>query len=133
MSTASTIDIEEVRAEWLDAIRRLQGEIATWAQEQGWEVETEEKEIREGRLGTYLAPVLNIQAPEGRLVVEPKARFVYGTDGGLEFYAWPSFHRVRLLRRDGRWTVRTDSGIDWPHGWSKATFRELAHALAVAQ
>jgi hypothetical protein len=130
--TEQILDPETLRAEWLAAANSLLADISAWAAEQEWQVETGEQTLQEKPLGEYETLCLTIHAPAGDLVVEPVARCVPGAEGRVDLYAWPSHHRVRLLRRAGRWVVRTDSGIDWPHPWSRDTFLELATALISA-
>jgi hypothetical protein len=130
--TEQALDPATLRAEWLAAVSRLLAEISSWAAEQEWQVETGEQTLQEKALGEYATECLTIHAPAGDLVVEPVARCVPGAEGRVDLYAYPSHHRVRLLRQGDRWVVRTDSGIDWPHPWSRATFLELAHALMSA-
>lgn len=36
-----------------------------------------------------------------------------------------------LVRKQGNWRVRTDSGIDWPKPWSRETFVELFQYVVV--
>ena len=86
----------------------------------------------EKSLGEYGTQRLLIHAQPGDLVVEPVARYVPGAEGRVDFYAWPSHNRVRLLRRPEGWVVRTDSGIDWPHPWNRETFLDLARRLMAA-
>jgi hypothetical protein len=101
-----------------------------------WEtVDIDESDlIRSGpekyNLNHYSLPVLVIDRPEGRLIVEPRARVILGAEGRVDFYAWPTLTRVMLLRRGkGQWVVRTDSGINWPEPWNQAAFEHLGRSL----
>src|SRR5947207_12467338 len=101
---------EAVRADWLAAVQQLLGDITRWSGEQGWSVRTEEKEIREKTLGTYSAPVLNIDTHSGhhgRLIVEPVGYSVPGVRGAVDLFAWSSRAGVELQRREGGWVVHT--------------------------
>ena len=124
------INWEEIKTDWLTDIDRLFEEVKTWiADRQNWKVEESITDIQEERLGQYQAPVLTLIAPEGRLVMEPIARIVFGGQGTVEFYAWPTLNRVRLLRiptEDQMWRILTDSGIFLRDKWSKETLFWLA-------
>src|SRR5262245_60987596 len=107
-----------LRDEWLQVVAALARDVRGWAEKKGWTVTEEPREINEERLGIYQAPALQIDTPNGQVILEPIARDVAGADGRVDLYAWPTHFRVKLLRRaDGIWYVRTDSGINWPHPW----------------
>lgn len=76
-------------------------------------------------------PVVWIKTNHGRVILEPRARNVRGSDGIVDLSAYPTMYRVRLLynESDQTWVARTDSGLNWPHPWSEATFIELANGL----
>jgi len=96
-------------------------------------VERAEKELAEEIVGgAYRVPVVTIHALQGRLILEPIARGTMGAQGRVDLYAWPSLFRVMLLRRDGGWVARTESGIDWPQAWDRETFLTLADGLLKA-
>ena len=99
--------------------------------ESGWSTEWgESREIEEEPLGTYTVPVLTICTPDGWLILEPIARNFPGR-GIVEFYAWPTLFRVRLLRgeEDTNWQVRVDSGFILHEGWNRKNFVRLAGDL----
>jgi len=123
------VDVEKERSEWVAEVNHLLNDIKDWAEKERWLVDRQDKELQEERLGAYRSSVLFIQSPQGRLVAEPVARSVVGADGRVDLYAWPSLHRVRLLRIGAQWKVRTDSGIDWPKPWNHQAFVELAKEL----
>jgi hypothetical protein len=120
-------------AEWRDTLDRLVAEVGAWAERRGWRVSRSTRELNEELLGSYSAPVLEIELPSGQVVLEPIARVVMGATGRVDLYAWPTLYRVMLLHRaDGNWIVRTDSGLKWPHPWNEETFVELAAGLSGA-
>lgn len=123
---------QAVLNEWTVTLDRLLADVESWAKAEGWKVDTTDKQIQERELGHYSARVLSIEMPSGRVHFEPIARGIPYADGRVDLYAWPSMHCVRLFRRDGKWSIRTDSGIDWPKEWGQATFVELAQLLAAA-
>ena len=92
-----------------------------------------ERDVTEDEIGTYRIPVLELELPQGQVVLEPMGQDTLGSWGRFDLYAYPSLYRVMLLRRPGvNWTVRTESGINWPHPWQETTFVELAEGLAAA-
>jgi len=128
----TSTSVNAARDEWLALLSDLLADVERWARNEGWDVRRDEKQIRERSLGGYTAHVLTIQTPRGRLMLEPVARSVASGDGRVDLYAWPSLHRVWLVRRGDRWVPRTESAIDWPKQWSQRTFVELASALTAA-
>jgi hypothetical protein len=139
-SLTKTATIDEVEAmaiiaEWQSALSALESDITTWAEERGWKVSCEEIAIDEEAFPfSYKVTALTIETDQGRIVIEPIARWVYGVKGRVDLYAYPSFHRVKMLysaytESEGQWTVRTDSGIDWPEPWGKTAFYNLAQGL----
>lgn len=139
------------REDWLRAIEALFAHVEQWAAEglvagdaspsSTVMLEKTEKEIvDEWARGTYVVPVLRIgniqlrgpqKAREEYLVLEPiMYNSVTGT-GRVDFYAWPAMYRVRLLQEmpTGLWTVKTDSGLNWPLPWGEKTFVQIAEGL----
>lgn len=126
---------QELLDAWLNTINELMAQVREWVgQEPDWKVEMSETDsINEKHIGPYTAPVLTIWTPEGRLILEPVARN-YPGEGIIEFYAWPTCYRVRLLQpaTGEPWTVMTDSGIPLHQDWNKQNFITLARDLASA-
>jgi len=133
MRTVLKLSPEEqvrLRDEWLQAVDTIVHPVRQWAEKQGWTVTEEQREVREERLGTYHVSVLEIDTPQGRVILEPIARDVLGAEGRVDLYAWPTLYRVMLLRRgDMSWVVRTESGINWPQPWEEGTFVALVEGL----
>src|SRR5437016_10632721 len=63
-----------IRDEWLGAIDALRQQVREWAQQQGWKVTESESDVDEYDLGTYKVPVLEIETPQGDVVL------LYGSD-----------------------------------------------------
>ena len=117
----------QIRDEWLSAIDALRQQVREWAEKQGWSVTQAEREVTEDEIGTYKVAALEIDAPQGELILEPIARFVGGAAGRVDLSVWPSLFRVMLLRdSSSHWVVHTESGIDWPNPWGEHTFVDLA-------
>jgi hypothetical protein len=120
------------RTEWIRSLQNLAEQVSEWAKsEPDWQVApTRFSDITEERIGTYSAPVVTIQTPKGRLMLEPIARNFPGR-GIVEFYAWPTLFRVRLLRgdADADWQVRVDSGFILHEEWNRSNFIRLGNDL----
>jgi len=106
--------------------------IERWAEAEGWDVARFQRTHHESAIGQYSAPDLRIRTPSGVLNVEVTARYVIGADGRADLCAFPSLHRMLLIRTKGGWQVKTDAGIEWPQEWGRKTFVELARKLTEA-
>jgi hypothetical protein len=70
-----------------------------------------------------------IQAPAGRLVLQPGERHVGGATGRIDLSAFPSYESVLIVRTDAGWYFVIDPPTrDRP--WSKEAFLEIATELA---
>ena len=118
---------EQVRDEWVTAVEQLIRETETWSQAQGWATRREPKTATEDRLGAYTVPRLLIHAPDGRLLLDPIARYVPDALGVVEFCALPSYDSVRLGRTGDGWLLHSDDADARP--WSEEVFRETALRL----
>src|SRR5436309_10961496 len=110
---------DQRRAQWITWMDEISNDVARWSQDARWLVHRKQKTLHEKSIGTYEAPVVEIKTPSGHLIVEPVALEVFGAEARIDLYAWPSLNRVKLIRVNGAWKLRTDSGIDWPKPWSK--------------
>ncbi len=130
--------LTRLREQWVEQVTALMRQAETWAVEaqdtRGWTIERETHEIEEEVVGgAYVVPGLRLSAGEDELRLEPVARGVLHADGRVDLYAWPSLFRVMLLRKNGEWIVRTESGLDWPQTWNRETFLTLADGLLRAE
>jgi len=136
--TAFQERLTRLREQWVEQVTALVGEAEGWAvaaqEARGWAVERRTHEIEEEVVGgAYVVPGLRVSAGEDELRLEPVARGVLHADGRVDLYAWPSLFRVMLLRKNGGWVVRTESGLDWPQSWGRETFLTLADGLLRAE
>ena len=136
--TAFQDRLTRLREQWVEQVTALVGEAERWAiaaqDARGWTVERQMHELEEEVVGgTYAVPGLRLSAGDDELRLEPVARGVLHADGRVDLYAWPSLYRVMLLRKNGGWTVRTESGLDWPQAWDRETFLTLADGLLRAE
>ena len=132
----SQADAQEAIQEWTAAVGALLARVQEWAAEDRpkWGFEFSTADVTEASSGSYTVPVLELVAPNGRLMLEPIGCDVYGANGRIDLYAWPSLYRVMLLRSfaGDEWTIRTESGIDWPQPWGKPGFLAVADRLLSA-
>jgi hypothetical protein len=128
----STKKHDRLRDEWIALVNSLLAEAENWALAQNWSIHRQQKTVIHDTIGVYPIDVLKILTPNGQIVIDPIARDVRGGDGRIDVFAWPSLNRVRLIRRDGVWIIRTDSGVDLPGGWTRENFLKLAYELATA-
>ncbi len=117
------------RDEWLAHVQHLMDQLEVWSTSIGWSHDRSEKVINEQLLGTYSAPTLRIRTPAGEVRADPIARSIIGADGRVDLEAWPSLNRVKLVRRDGQWTIITDSNVPVRKPWAQDTFVELVNDL----
>lgn len=135
-SITTDIVATDARDEWVRVVNELVEQVSAWAREEpGWEVlSPTQMGIDEAPLGEYIVPVLTINTPEGRLVLEPISRN-WGGQGMVEFYAWPTLRRVHFLHDvlTGSWLVWTDSGIPLRQEWNRSNFITLSRDLLASR
>jgi hypothetical protein len=133
MSTIAPPDWKQEVIAWKSSVISLVDDITHWATRQNWAIAKHEKTITEDEIGTYTVPKLRLGTPNADLIIDPIARRVAGpVDGRVDIYAWPTYHRLILVRVGDQWSLKTDSGIDWPQPWTEKTFLELAQNLSSA-
>ena len=99
-------DPEAVKAEWLDRLNALVGEVEGWARASGWRTRRIAKTVNERRLGTYKVPVLLMEKDTVEVVLNPVARFVPGADGAVDLYVAPAYDDIASLYLEGdHWVV----------------------------
>ena len=114
-----------------------------WSQLEGWDVlERSRKADRDLSPEDHSYQVIEIDAhPQDtrsghdvKLILEPMAYNSATGIGRVDFYVWPAMYRVRLICKPSLndWTVKTDSGLDWPHPWNRETFAQIARGFLSA-
>lgn len=126
---ATRVDWERKRDDWLVKLRDLTDSIKSWAEQRHWFVDEQEKTIEEDRIGQYTVPTLFIQAPSGKIHVEPIGCDIIGAQGRVDIESFPTLNRLLLILVKGNWKIKTDSGIDWPERWSEQSFVNLVNTL----
>ena len=118
--------------EWRDAIEELIDQITRWCNELDWLVERKEgKVLHEDLTGEYSVPVLWIQTPRGRVIVEPVALYLVGVEGRVDIYAWPSLAKVILVDFDQGWRILTEDRVELDQPWSREVFEQVVKGLTV--
>jgi hypothetical protein len=93
---------KQVVEEWTAELNRLFKDFRSWtkeAEEQGLlEIQEQEVHLEDERLGDYDAPALRIQSPRMGIRIVPRARYVVGGRGRVDFET-PT-QRLMLVRTD---------------------------------
>ena len=117
---------------WTEAVRTLMGQAEEWAKKQGWRAVAQPIQLTEEGLGSYEVPLLTIETPSGKIVLEPVAMRASPGEGRVDVYAWPSLNRLMLVRNHETWELLTEAGVRWPQPWEPATLSYLASNLNAA-
>ncbi len=119
------------RTEWIVAVEQLVGDVEAWVTKRNWWVHRELKTVTEDELGSYEVPVLTMQSPTARFVLEPIARYVMGAEGRVDLSIFPSYDRFMIVRADGGWRLRSLDRRDRNFAWSeRAFFKVIAELMA---
>src|SRR5947209_8182027 len=102
---------------WIAEVEAILSQAKSWAEKRGWATKQDQKVITEEDIGTYEAPRLLIHSPQGRLLLDPVARYVVGAEGRFDFCVIPSYDSVALVKTGGAWgffsTSRPDLDLLW--------------------
>jgi hypothetical protein len=120
---------QEIRDEWILTVNALLAQAEEWAAEQvDWPTKRLTKTATEERLGSFEIDQLLIHAPQGRLLLDPVARFVMGAEGLVDFSVMPSLDYATIVRRKGKWELRP-LFQEKPCAWNRANFLKTAQDL----
>lgn len=125
------IDVAEANR-WVASVQAVVDQAHSWAQANGWQASEKAVTLTEDGIGTYVVPVLTVDTPMGKVVVEPIARWSSPGEGRIDVYGWPSLNRLMLIRRKGGWSLLTEAGMEWRQPWNQQTFLDLASNLNAA-
>ncbi len=114
---------------WLEDVHEIIHQASHWAEQRGWSTQQDQKLVTEEVIGTYEAPRLLIHTPQGRLLLDPIARYVVGAEGRFEFCVMPSYDSVLLIKSDGNWKFFSTSRMDLNLPWSEQSFEQVALEL----
>jgi len=99
---ATKLEPKQVLRGWQADLKRLFKDFRTWmkeAEEQGLlEVQEQKVPLEDKKLGKYVAPALRIQSPRMGIRIVPRARYVVGARGRVDFET-PT-QKLILLRTD---------------------------------
>jgi hypothetical protein len=118
---------------WIAEVGEIIRQARVWAEKRGWAAREDQKVITEEVIGTYQAPTLLVHTPQGRLLLDPVARYVLGADGRLDFCVMPSYDSVQLVKSDGAWAFYSTSRNDLLLPWSEEAFEKVALELLKLQ
>jgi hypothetical protein len=103
-------DRDQVRDTWMARLCELVDRIDSWARELDWATRRIEKKMEDSQLGTYKAPALLMQKETTRVLLDPIARFVPGTEGLVDLYLMPAYDDIASLYfTDGGWRLHFPS------------------------
>lgn len=129
---SASVNWNDRRDDWLAQLRDLMDSIKGWAEQRRWFVDEQEKTVDEDHIGRYTVPTLFIQAPGGKIHVDPIGCNIIGAQGRVDIESFPSLNRLLLVLVEGHWKIKTDSRVDWPEPWSETAFIKLVDALTSA-
>ena len=117
--------------EWKSEVKHIVATASQWAKEKGWDVSAEEKLITEDVLGSYEVPRLLIHRADGRLVLDPIARYVVGAAGRFEFCVLPSYDSILLVKDDDGWRFYSQDKRAQGQPWSREAFYVVCDELVL--
>lgn len=114
---------EKIRDDWIAEINRLFHEVEVWSERQGWATLRDDRTITEDRLGSYRVPVLLVHTMQGRVLLSPIVRYVFGAKGLIDLNVYPSFDPVvSLVQRDDGWRFQDRDSEELGEAWSEESF-----------
>jgi hypothetical protein len=118
---------------WIAEAQGIIDQAKVWAETRGWATRQDQRPITEEIIGTYEAHVLLIHTPQGRLLLEPVARYIVGGEGRFDFCVMPSYDSVLLVKTSEGWAFYSTSHPDFNAPWSQESFEEIALELLKMQ
>ncbi len=126
------IDWGAKKEAWVTQVQELCEEVKKWAEEKSWSVHEDVKQINEDHIGSYQAPCLILQSPQGRVHIDPIGCEIVGAAGRVDIFTWPALNRMLLVRTGDRWEIRTDARVAWEKPWCEDTFFAIVSCLDAA-
>jgi hypothetical protein len=117
------------RDAWLQELETLLQQAEEWSRKRDWATRRDAKTITEAPFGTYAVPVLLIHTPQGRLLLDPIARFVGGAEGRIDFCVYPSFDGIMLIKTVAGWQFEALEQPDWNRPWSELALEQIGRQL----
>jgi hypothetical protein len=101
------------RTIWIDRVNLLVGQVEQWAKEMGWATRRLEKRIDDSWFGKHGVPALLMQEDICRIMLEPVARSIPGTEGVVDLYLMPAYDDIASLYFSGdQWNLQYASPDD---------------------
>jgi|SRR5579872_5651619 len=123
-------DWQEKLTDWVTEVNEVVQQVSAWAKANGWRTLTNHKVITEDFIGKYEVPRLLVHRPDGKLLLDPIARYVAGAAGRFELCAIPSYDSVLLVRADSGWRFfSTSRKKDIDLAWSNESFVTVCNKL----
>jgi hypothetical protein len=118
---------------WRQALDALVIEMERWSDDRQWITRRDTTEIYEDLTGTYSVPVLTIQTPRGRLMVQPVGLYIAGAGpaGRVDIYG-PNLDDFLLTDFDAGWHVLDSNRVQIAHRFDEPTFDSLVQTLTRA-
>jgi hypothetical protein len=109
------------RANWIDRVNALVGQVEQWAKEMGWSTRRIEKKLDDSWIGKHRVPALLMQEDLCRVLLEPLGRSSLGAEGLVDLYLMPAYDDIaRLYYNGNQWNLR----YMFPGAKPAATVRE---------
>jgi hypothetical protein len=94
------------RADWMERVSALVGQVEQWAQEMGWATRRVEKRLDDTWIGAHRVHALLMQQDTCRALLEPIGRSSPGAAGVVDLYLMPAYDDIAsLYYYDHRWNV----------------------------
>ena len=84
-------------------MNKIAQQASDWVKANAWDTLTDQRVITEDLIGKYEAPRLLIHRPDGKLLLDPIARYVVGVAGRFELCIIPSYDSILLIKTDSGW------------------------------
>lgn len=120
---------EAEQKSWIAELEHLIDQAELWSKELGWVTKRDSKQVTEDSIGTYETPVLWIQTPYGRLLLDPIARYVMAADGRVDLCALPSYEPATIVRIDGKWSFWSSNRGRIERAWTKESMNRVVEQL----
>jgi hypothetical protein len=107
----------KARTIWIDRVTLLVGQVEQWARELGWATRRLGKRIDDSWIGKHNVPALLMQEDICRIMLEPVARSIPGTEGVVDLYLMPAYDDIASLYYYGeRWNLQYVSASNRTEG-----------------
>ena len=122
---------EAVRDEWIEAVAALMKEAERWSVARGWKVSHVGKQIYEPELGSYELSRILIDTGNGRVLLDPVARYVSGLEGGaVDLLSVPDYDGWLIAREWGKWSFYDGDEMVGGKAWAEETFARAVDRMA---